>query len=133
MSYPSDLKDDEWKLIEKFFVYGNGYGNRRKHSQRTILNAIFYVVKSGCQWRMLPKSFPLWTTVYTYYSRLCKRGIWEKVLDKLNQLNRVKKGKKKEPTYALIDSQSVKTVYKGNKRGFDGGKKNKGKKETHYH
>ena len=133
MSYQSDLKDAEWKLIKDFFIYKNGYGNRRKHSQRILLNAIFYVVKSGCQWRMLPSDFPSWKTVYTYYSRLCHRGIWEKVLDKLNQLNRVKKGKNRGPTYALIDSQSVKTVYNGKKRGFDGGKKNKRKKETHLH
>jgi len=88
------------------------------------MNAIFYVVKSGCQWRMLPKDFPCWQTVYTHYSRLCERGTWEKILDKLNQLNREQKGKSKDPTYALVDSQSVKTVYRGKKRGFDGGKKN---------
>ena len=108
MSYPSDLKDNEWEIIRPFLEYNNGYGNRRKHSIRVLINAIFYVVKTGCQWKYLPKEFPNWKTVYGYYSRLCIRGIWDKIL---------------ETSFIIIDSQSVKTTGKGENKGFDGGKK----------
>ncbi|MBI1387174.1 MAG: transposase [bacterium] len=123
MSYQTDLTDREWNLIRHHFEYENGYGNRRKHPIRTMLNAIFYVAKTGCQWRMLPKDFPPWTSVYTYYRRLCQRGTWEQVLDELNRLHRVQQGLSESPSFAIVDSQSVKSAGKGSKRGFDGGKK----------
>jgi putative transposase len=124
--YPSDLKKAEWNLVKHFFEFNNGYGNRAKYAEKTKVNAILYVVKSGCQWRMLPKNFPPWKTVYSYYRRLCLSGVWEKVIDYLNQQKRIREGRSKDPSYAIVDSQSVKTQYKGPERGFDGGKKNKG-------
>ena len=124
--YPSDLKDKEWELIRHYFEYTNGYGNRAIHSRRSLVNGILYVVKSGCQWRMLPKDFPPWKTVYGYFRRLCHLGVWEKVLHELVKIKRVQVGRNENPSLLIIDAQSIKTTYKGEQRGFDGGKKGKG-------
>ena len=129
--YPSDLTDNEWECIKHFFKRPDPRGNKGYHDKRTIVNAIFYVIKGGIQWRMLPSNFPPWETVYDHFNRLCQRGIWEKVLDFLNELSRKKQGRRAEPSYAIVDSQSVKTQYASEARGFDGGKKSKGKKKTH--
>ena len=130
MRYQSDLTDKQWELIKDLFSVGK-YGNRRKHPVRELVNAVFYVVKSGCQWRMLPKDFPSFSTVWTFYNRCKERGIWEKVMDALVKKDRVRMGKAESPTYGIIDSQSVKTTDSAEERGIDGGKKNKGTKETH--
>ena len=78
MVYPSDLKDKEWQLIEHHFDSGN-YGNRSKHKKRDLVNAVFYIVKSGCQWRMLPANFPPYSTVHSFYRRCRLKGIWERI------------------------------------------------------
>ena len=75
MSYPSDLKDKEWDLIKHHFKHGN-YGNRSKYDKRELVNAVFYIIKSGCQWRMLPKDFPPYSTVHSFYRRCRISGIW---------------------------------------------------------
>lgn len=126
--YPSDLTDEQWNSIEHFLKRPDPRGSRGKHDKRHIMNAILYLNKGGIQWRMLPKDFPPFGTVYDHFRRLSERGIWEQIIDTLNRMVRVKAGKNSEPSYALVDSQTVKTVYKGNQRGFDGGKKNKGSK-----
>jgi putative transposase len=123
VAYPSDLKDKEWGLISKCFEQSRVFGRPLKHDRRSIVNAIFYVTKSGCQWRMLPKDCPPWQTVYDYFKKWCVSGTWEKVLDMLNQKERLKQGRKASPTYGIIDSQSVKTQYNSDERGIDGGKK----------
>ena len=120
------------ETICHLFEYANGYGNRRKYPIRLMLNAIFYLVKTGCQWRQLPKDFPYWKSVYSYYRRLCQQGVWEQALDELNQKHRQKKGKKLKPSYAIIDAQSVKTVFGGEQRGFDGGKKSERSQTAHW-
>ena len=130
MTYPTDLKDQEWDTIKPFLEYNNGYGNRRKYPIREIINAIFYVVKTGCQWRFLPSDFPKWHTVYTYFNRLNKTGKWEQILANINERKRTKYGKEVETSFIIIDAQSVKTTGKGEKRGFDGGKKNQRKKKN---
>lgn len=122
MGYPSDLRDKDWELIEHHFAMGK-YGNRAIHSRRSLVNGILYVVKTGCQWRMLPKDFPPWKTVYGYFRRLSQLGIWEKVLADLVKLKRLKSGRNEHPSLLIIDAQSVKTAGKGEQRGFDGGKK----------
>lgn len=121
--YPSDLKDKEWGMIQHYFEYGNGYGHRAKYPRKVMINSILYVVKTGCQWRSLPKDFPNWKTVYTYFRRLCLAGVWEKVLADLVKVKRVKQGRSEHPSMLIIDAQSVKTSGKGEQRGFDGGKK----------
>ena len=122
MAYSSDLKDSDWDLIKDHFSTGR-YGNRAIHSRRSLVNGILYVVKTGCQWRMLPSDFPPWKTVYGYFRRLSKLGIWENVLADLVKIKRVKSGRNEHPSLLIIDAQSVKTSGKGEQRGFDGGKK----------
>lgn len=125
MSYPSDLKDKEWELIRHYFEYSNGYGNRAIHTRRSMVNGILYVVKSGCQWRMLPKDFLPWKTVYGYFRRLSQMDVLEKVLQELVKVKRLQLGRNEHPSMLIVDAQSVKTSGKGEQRGFDGGKKGK--------
>jgi putative transposase len=127
VAYPSDLKDKEWIEIQHFFKNGN----RSLHSKRTLMNAVLYVVKTGCQWRWLPQDFPSWKTVHTFYSRMCKDGTWEKMMQHLVIKSRIKSGRNENPTLGIIDSQSVKTTNAAISRGIDGGKKNQ-RKETTY-
>lgn len=122
MSYPSDVTDAQWELIKTHFDTGN-YGKKRKHTKRELTNAIFYLIKTGCQWRFLPKEYPPWKTVYSFYSRAKQRGVWEKMMNELVEKSRCKMGRNAEPSYSLIDSQSVKTTDKAQERGIDGGKK----------
>lgn len=131
--YPSDLSDEQWSLIEHYFKRPDPRGAVSKHSKRTIVNAIFYVIRSGMQWRMLPNDFPPWQTVYNHFYRLQARGVWDQVLMDLNKKYRLQAGRHFLPSYGLIDAQSVKTQYGGEKRGFDGGKKNKGQEKTRMH
>ena len=126
--YPSDLKADEWLLIGSYFNARDVRGRKPRHSRKAIVDAILYVVKSGCQWRMLPKDFPPWKTVYGHFSRWNKEGVWESALDRLNGEYRASQKKRVAPSYAIIDSQSVKTIYASEDRGIDGGKKIKGRK-----
>ena len=126
--YPSDLKDKEWEQIRQHFEYSNGYGNQAIHPRRSLVNGILYVVKTGCQWRMLPRDFPPWQTVYGYFWRLSRTGVWERVLAELVKTKRLKSGRNEHPTLLIIDAQSVKNAGKGEQRGFDGGKKNQGTK-----
>ena len=128
--YPSDLTDAEWTLIEPFFQRPDPRGNSGKYAKRAIINAILYVVQGGIQWRMLPKDFPPWDTVYDHFRRLNQRGVWQQALDALNQRSRRRQGKINHPSYAIIDSQSVKTQYASDERGYDGGKKSKGVNAT---
>ena len=125
MGYPSDVKDSQWEMIKDNFKFGN-YGNRATHSKRALVNAVFYLTKTGCQWRQLPNDFPHWTAVDSFYRRMKKKGIWEKILQDLVKESRIRGGKDPNPTYGLIDSQSVKTTNKASERGIDGGKKGKG-------
>src|ERR1700677_4160026 len=122
--YPSDLNEKQWEKISEFFKRPDPRGAKPKHMTRTIVNAILYITKSGCQWRMLPVDFPPWKTVYDHFRKWCERGIWEKALDALNREVRVKAGRAPSPTYAIIDSKSVKTQYGSDERGIHGGKKN---------
>lgn len=127
MGYPSNLNDKQWKLIKSYF----NNGNRSKYDKRSLMNAVLYVTRSGCQWRALPKDFPNWKTVYTFYRRMCINNIWEKILDDIVILSRAHYGRKWKPTFCIIDSQSVKTTGAAEKKGIDGGKKNKRQKKTY--
>ena len=93
MTYPSDLKAEEWALIEKFFEASDKRGNASKHTKKQIVDGILYVVRTGVQWRYLPKDFPPWQTVYDHYSKWNKRGVWESALKTLTELSRKKRTK----------------------------------------
>ena len=116
--YPTDLTDAQWSKIEALY---SGMRNR-KWSKRELTNAVLYIVKTGCQWRQLPHDFLPYQTVYSFFSRGAKSGLWEKILAHLVEKTRKDTGKSAEPHYALIDSQSVKTVADNEARSINGGK-----------
>ena len=120
-NYPSDLTDKQWEKIKQFFPSGN----KSKYHKRNLVEAVMYVVKTGCQWRALPHDDPPYSTVYNFYSRAKQKGVWEEVMQFLVKETRIQSGRNAEPSYALIDSQSVKTAYHSDKKGYDGGKKQK--------
>ena len=124
MSYPTDLNDAQWAFLEPIFksTVGN-YGNRAVWDKRVLVNAVLYLNKTGCQWNMLPKDFPPYTTVSSFYHRSKANGTWELITKALVKADRQEKGRSHEPTYSLIDSQSTKTTGACDERGIDGGKK----------
>jgi putative transposase len=89
--YPSDLKDEEWKLIEHHFLSTERRGNSHKHDKKTIVNAILCVAEGGIKWRMMPNDFPPWQTVYDHFSKWNKSGVWESALHEVNRIFREKK------------------------------------------
>lgn len=134
-SYPSDLTDLEWQIIKPLVpkprtVKG---GRPREVNIRRVLDAIFYVVKGGITWRMLPSDFPSWQTVYWYLREWKNDGTIEKIHDKLRSIARAQADRKPRATAGVIDSQSVKATEEANEgKGYDAGKKNKRKKTAHH-
>lgn len=123
--YPTDLTDSQYEIIKEF-VEDN---RKRKYSLKRIINAVMYICRSGVQWRMLPKEFPGWQLVYYYFRKWLKAGIWEKMQGYLRERVRIKNGRKKCPSMAILDSQSIKNSEWGiPDKGFDGNKKIKGRK-----
>jgi|SRR5437870_2042290 len=111
--YASDLTDQEWVIVEPLIPAAKAGGRPRTVDMREVLNGIFYLLKTGCQWRMLPKEFPHWKTVNDYFSKWRKDGTWQCVNDALREKVRIQAGHQTIPSAASIDSQSVKTTQKG--------------------
>lgn len=132
IKYPTDLTDEEWNQIQSLVPKPkSGKGKRGRPlelERRVLVNAIFYVVRSGCAWRLLPKDFGPWQTVYGYFRQWCQDWTWSFIHDTLRDWLRKTEGRQVAPTAAIIDSQSVKTPDQSGERGYDAGKKIKGRK-----
>lgn len=125
--YPGCLTDAEWALVADLFEQ-KGPGKPPQYSRRQMVDACCYVVRTGCSWRMLPKDFPAWQDVYAHFRRWTEKGLFEGMHDRLRGMWRKRVGRQEAPTAAVIDSQSVKTSAQGGPKGFDAGKKVKGRK-----
>lgn len=122
-NYPTDISDNQWQFIKKTLNFNE---RKRKYDLRIIWNAIMYLVKTGCQWRLLPNDFPKWELVYYYYSKWANAEDFDLLLSKLRERIRLKRNQNREPSLGIMDSQSVRWGNNRSLNGYDGNKKVKG-------
>jgi len=127
--YSTDLSDAEWIRLRSYLPTPKAQGRPRTHSLRAVLDAIFYLLRTGCPWRYLPRDFPPWQTVYYHFRRFRLSGMWHRILTALRAVERQRVGRDAQPTAAIIDAQSTKTVEESAPiSGYDGHKNVKGRK-----
>lgn len=127
-NYPTDLTNEQWELVEPFVRACHCGPQEVVHPRREIVNAILYIKRTGAQWRYMPHDLPDWRSVYGYFTRWKKDGTWKKLNDELRRKVRKLEGREEEPTAGILDSQSVKTMQEAETKGYDAGKKIKGRK-----
>ena len=125
--YPTDLTDGQWKILAKLLPAPARRG-RPPLCRRWVINAILYLNRTGCQWRLLPSDFPNWKSVYTIFRRWRESGLWQQLHETLCKQVRKQAGKKPTPSVAILDSQSIRTAEGGEERGYDAGKQITGRK-----
>lgn len=127
--YPSDVTDEEWALVMPYLVLMDPDAPQRTYSLREIFNALRYLVRTGCPWRMLPHDLPPWPAVYQQVQRWLRAGVFEALVDDLRRLLRLAEGRNEDPSAAIIDSRTLaSTPESGHRAGYDGHKKKRGSK-----
>jgi transposase len=125
-AYSTDLSDKEWAVIEPYVPPVKTGGRPAKHERREIMNAIAYILRSGCAWRLMPHDLPPWSTVYDYFRQWRLDGTWERLNTALREKLRITLGREAEPSAAIIDSQTVKTTEKGGREDTTRVRKSRG-------